>query len=73
MKKKTSPWANPMGISPRTMSDKELILLLYSACKKAVMVVSEMADIDSQTRAGWAHKDLSEAIEAAEKQYPDLE
>ena len=62
-----------MGISPRTMSDKELILLLYSACKKAVMVVSEMADIDSQTRAGWAHKDLSKAIEAAEKQYPDLE
>ena|SRR6185369_9389067 len=40
---------------------------LLAACKTALKVVSEIADIDSESRAGWAHKELDAAIESAEK------
>jgi hypothetical protein len=39
---------------------------LLEACKSARKVISEIADIDSQCRAGWAHKALEEAIQKAE-------
>jgi len=39
---------------------------LLNACKTAMKVVSEIADIDSESRAGWAHKALAEAITTAE-------
>jgi len=40
---------------------------LLDACEVALKVVSEIADIDTQNRAGWAHKQLQEAIDQARK------
>lgn len=38
---------------------------LLSACETALKVVSEIADIESGCQAGWAHKQLWEAIQKA--------
>lgn len=38
---------------------------LLAACQQALKVVSEIADIDTENRAGWAHKALQEAIDKA--------
>lgn len=38
---------------------------LLAACMTALKVVSELADIDSESRAGWAHKELDTAIAKA--------
>lgn len=40
---------------------------LLEACKSALKVVSEIADIDAESRAGWAHKALDAAIAKAER------
>lgn len=39
---------------------------LVAACKQALKVVSEIADIRTENRAGWAHKALVAAIAKVE-------
>jgi len=39
---------------------------LLQACRSALKVVSEIADINCENRAGWAHKALDAAIAKAE-------
>lgn len=41
---------------------------LLAACESALKVVSEIADIDAENRAGWAHKALAEAIDKVKGQ-----
>ena len=36
---------------------------LLAACKTALVVVSEIADIDNESRAGWAHREQDATIQ----------
>jgi len=38
---------------------------LLAACHQALRVISEIADIDAENRAGWCHKELQQVINEA--------